>query len=47
MSEDSGQVSGLLQQRVKDDYGALDALAPVPYQELRIFACYHSGCVGK
>jgi RNA polymerase sigma factor (TIGR02999 family) len=41
MSEDSGQVSGLLQQWVKGDPEALDAVAPVIYQELRRLAHYH------
>ena len=41
MSERSGQVSELLQQWVKGDQEALDAVAPVIYQELRRLAHYH------
>jgi RNA polymerase sigma factor (TIGR02999 family) len=41
MSEPSGQVSQLLQQWVKGDQGALGAVAPVIYQELRRLAHYH------
>src|SRR5271163_3057383 len=41
MSEDSGQVSGLLRQWVKGDAEALDAVAPAIYQELRRLAHYH------
>jgi ECF sigma factor len=38
MSEGSGQISELLQQWVKGDQEALDAVAPVIYQELRRLA---------
>ena len=41
MSVDSGQISGLLQRWVKGDPEALDAVAPVIYQELRRLAHYH------
>src|ERR1700722_1888721 len=41
MSERSGQISELLQQWVKGDQEALDAVAPVIYQELRRLAHYH------
>jgi RNA polymerase sigma factor (TIGR02999 family) len=41
VSERSSQVSDLLQQWVKGDQGALDAIAPVIYQELRRLAHYH------
>jgi RNA polymerase sigma factor (TIGR02999 family) len=40
MSVDSGQISGLLQRWVKGDHEALDAVAPVIYQELRRLAHY-------
>jgi RNA polymerase sigma factor (TIGR02999 family) len=41
MSEGSGQISELLQQWIKGDQEALDAVAPVIYQELRRLAHYH------
>src|SRR3984885_13327736 len=41
MSVDSGQISGLLQQWVKGDQEALDAVVPAIYQELRRLAHYH------
>jgi RNA polymerase sigma factor (TIGR02999 family) len=41
VSERSSQVSDLLQQWVKGDQGALDAIAPVIYQELRRLAHHH------
>jgi RNA polymerase sigma factor (TIGR02999 family) len=41
MSERSGEVSELLQQWVKGDQKALDAVAPVIYQELRRLAHNH------
>jgi RNA polymerase sigma-70 factor (ECF subfamily) len=41
MSADSGQISTLLQRWVKGDHEALDAVAPVIYQELRRLAHYH------
>jgi RNA polymerase sigma factor (TIGR02999 family) len=41
MSERSGQISELLQQWVKGDQEALDAVAPVIYQELRRLAHHH------
>jgi RNA polymerase sigma factor (TIGR02999 family) len=41
MSERSGQVSELLQQWVKGNHGALDAVTPVIYQELRRLAHYY------
>ena len=41
MSERSGEISELLQQWVKGDQEALDAVAPVIYQELRRLAHYH------
>src|SRR5277367_152553 len=41
MAEDSGQVSGLLQQWVNGDAEALDAVAPLIHQELRRLAHYH------
>jgi RNA polymerase sigma factor (TIGR02999 family) len=41
MSEHPGEVSELLQQWVGGDQQALDAVAPVIYQELRRLARYH------
>jgi RNA polymerase sigma factor (TIGR02999 family) len=41
VSEPSGQVSELLQQWIKGDKEALDAVAPVIYEELRRLAHYH------
>jgi len=41
MAEHSGQVSELLQQWVGGDHQALDAVAPVIYEELRLLAHYH------
>jgi RNA polymerase sigma factor (TIGR02999 family) len=41
MSEHSGQISELLQQWVQGDRDALDAVAPVIYQELRQLARNH------
>jgi RNA polymerase sigma factor (TIGR02999 family) len=41
LREDSGQVSGLLQQWVNGNPQALDAVAPVVYEELRRLAHYH------
>jgi len=38
MSIPSGEISGLLQQWVKGDQEALDAIAPAIYQELRRLA---------
>jgi RNA polymerase sigma factor (TIGR02999 family) len=41
MSIPSGEISGLLQQWVKGDQEALDAIAPAIYQELRRLAHFH------
>jgi RNA polymerase sigma factor (TIGR02999 family) len=41
MSEQSGEVSELLQRWVEGDQQALDAVAPVIYRELRRLARYH------